>query len=551
MHPTNNAHQDDQLAEGESSEPPDEGSEPPDLQFPGEFKCPVLLFKPKFAGQSKVYSALDNSTGHRVAIKQIKVTSDADSRNLISLIRELRFLRKLEHESIVNFLDVKLTPSNILIVQELMDTDLDCVFDNCPGGLGGDHTRLFSFQLIRAVNFLHSARVIHRDINPSNIFVNVDTLMLKLGDFGSSRILDNRFGARCLSIPAFARYYHAPEVLSGKGIYGLSADIFSVGCVLYLMVFGTCPISYDGDSAAEVLDSWEQFYLTGLESIAAVGDCSLHALIVDCLQREGDLRPTARGIIQSAYFDSFSDGYVEQRSKIKFSIEQEVFDFDSLYTELEMAVKECKPDVELQKLQNPSIRSFADYSGSVATSTVSEHDARIAQTDFDFGIQIHDCSDKKDRMFYEDHAAESGSPFDPYKWHEKSKDFPSVPGSVCGAIGYGSDSGYQSDLSHWHPNPVSSLLRCSESPDASSDHDENKQMSGSRNESFGSFSSMISERDLELAEEANRHHFDRCVPHHSHISSHHHKGHSHHHHHHRKHKHQKHHRGGGLGPHPS
>lgn len=81
------------------------------------------------------------------------------------------------------------------------------------------------------------------------------------------------------------------------------------------MVFGTCPISYDGDSAAEVLDSWEQFYLTGLESIAAVGDCSLHALIVDCLQREGDLRPTARGIIQSAYFDSFSGKYIPTGEK--------------------------------------------------------------------------------------------------------------------------------------------------------------------------------------------------------------------------------------------
>ena len=61
-----------------------------------------------------------------------------------------------------------------------MDTDLDCVFDNCPNGLGKDHIQLFSFQLIRAVKFLHSARVIHRDINPSNIFVNVDTLMLKV-----------------------------------------------------------------------------------------------------------------------------------------------------------------------------------------------------------------------------------------------------------------------------------------------------------------------------------------------------------------------------------
>jgi hypothetical protein len=76
--------------ESESAEPPDEGNEPPDVLFPGEFKCPVLLFKPRFAGQSKVYSALDNSSGHRVAIKQIKVNCQSDNRSVVSLIRELR-----------------------------------------------------------------------------------------------------------------------------------------------------------------------------------------------------------------------------------------------------------------------------------------------------------------------------------------------------------------------------------------------------------------------------------------------------------------------------
>ena len=87
--------------------------------------------------------------------------------------------------------------------------------------------------------------------------------------------------------------------------------------------------------------------------------------------------------------------------------------------------------------------------------------------DFDFGIQIQDCSDKKDRMFYEDHTAECGVPFDPYKW-TLPKSVTEGSNSVNGSTpGYGSDSGYQSDLAHWHPNPnVSQLLRCSESPDA-------------------------------------------------------------------------------------
>lgn len=61
-----------------------------------------------------------------------------------------------------------------------MDTDLECVFDNNPAGLGVSHCRLFSYQLVRAINFIHTSRIIHRDINPSNILVNPDTLFVKV-----------------------------------------------------------------------------------------------------------------------------------------------------------------------------------------------------------------------------------------------------------------------------------------------------------------------------------------------------------------------------------
>jgi mitogen-activated protein kinase 1/3 len=64
-----------------------------------------------------VYSALDSNTKHRVAIKQLLIDRTSDSRKILSLIREIRFLRRLEHESIVNFLDVKLTPTAVYIEQ--------------------------------------------------------------------------------------------------------------------------------------------------------------------------------------------------------------------------------------------------------------------------------------------------------------------------------------------------------------------------------------------------------------------------------------------------
>ena len=73
---------------------------------------------------------------------------------------------------------------------------------------------------------------------------------------------------------------------------------------------------------------------------------------------------------------------------------------------------------------------------STCLSTVSEHEARILATDYDFGIIINEGSDKKDRMFFTDHQAELGQSFDPYKWDKKP-------------VGKDTDSGYQSgDIGH-------------------------------------------------------------------------------------------------------
>ena len=65
---------DQSMGEGEASEPPDDVIIKTEMEFPTDFpselKCPVLLFKPKLPGHSHIYSALDNLTQHRVAIKR-------------------------------------------------------------------------------------------------------------------------------------------------------------------------------------------------------------------------------------------------------------------------------------------------------------------------------------------------------------------------------------------------------------------------------------------------------------------------------------------------
>lgn len=490
----------DMTEAGEATEPPDDTSEQSEsFDFPPDLKCPVLLFKPKLPDHSHIYSAIDNQS-HRVAVKRIKISEKSNNVKILSTIREIRALRGLEHESIVKFLDVKISPANIFIVQELMDTDLECIMENTVLEL--EHIRLFSFQLLRAINFIHSSRIIHRDIQMSNVFINVDTLMLKIGDFGSSRVLDNRQEDRVLSLPVESRWYHAPEIVLGERNYSYSADVFSIGVVFYGMSFG---IHYDiGRSPAEFIKFWsDQIY-----QMPSTKDAAWDSIIKSCLQ----LQPNNRGIIadllKSPFYEMIQDGNTERISRKQFHVEEEIYSMRDIYSELKTSVNSCRPDEEMLKNQlkpNSSIRSFVDVS-STCLSTVSEHEARILATDYDFGIIINEGSDKKDRMFFTDHQAELGQSFDPYKWDKKP-------------VGKDTDSGYQSgDIGH---SKAHSDLTQSNSPDISygaNDHDVNEQTDAS--DYFSKHHDLtICERDLEMEEEAKSHHFERNHAHPSFNSS--------------------------------
>lgn len=87
---------------------------------------------------------------------------------------------------------VSLTEVNsVYIVQEYMETDLCQLLER--GLLSEDHARLFMYQLLRGLKYIHSANVLHRDLKPANLFVNTEDLVLRIGDFGLARIMDPHY----------------------------------------------------------------------------------------------------------------------------------------------------------------------------------------------------------------------------------------------------------------------------------------------------------------------------------------------------------------------
>jgi len=124
----------------------------------------------------------------------------------------------------------------VYIVMEFVQGGL--LFDLCQtmGAMGEDAGRFFLHQMLDSVEYMHSRRVVHRDLKLENILVD-DNLNLKLADFGFAcyKNIDTLKSYRGTMT------YMAPEIKEGKQYAGSQVDMFSIGVILFIIVQGIFP----------------------------------------------------------------------------------------------------------------------------------------------------------------------------------------------------------------------------------------------------------------------------------------------------------------------
>jgi len=205
-----------------------------------EFEVWDRYTKPKFIGQGAygcVISALDTETNQQVAIKKIIDIQEMDNIDAMRTLREIKICRHLTgHENVVTLVDIipptTLDPINeVYLVFEWMYCDLSRFIRS--GSLKDMHIMGFSYQIIRAMKFIHSAGVMHRDIKPSNILVNPEG-DIKLADFGLA--IGAAGSSHQLINYVVTRWYRAPELLLDKKDYSAAIDMWSVGCIFAEMM---------------------------------------------------------------------------------------------------------------------------------------------------------------------------------------------------------------------------------------------------------------------------------------------------------------------------
>ena len=118
-----------------------------------------------------VCSCRDTTTGRKVAVKKV---GDAfnDETDAKRTLRELKLLNHLNHENIVRLVDVlpggatsAREQQDVYAAMESMDTDLHQIIRS-KQALTDEHAQYFMYQLLCALQFMHSADVLHRDLKP-------------------------------------------------------------------------------------------------------------------------------------------------------------------------------------------------------------------------------------------------------------------------------------------------------------------------------------------------------------------------------------------------
>ncbi|XP_064272206.1 cyclin-dependent kinase-like 2 isoform X2 [Passer domesticus] len=315
----------------------------------------------------------NRESGQVVAVKKF-LESDDDAAVRKIALREIKLLKQLRHENLVNLLDVCKRKKRWYLVFEFVDHTVLNDLEDSPNGLDCDRVRKYLFQILRAIAFCHSHNIIHRDIKPENILVS-QSGVVKLCDFGFARPLAT--SGEVYTDYVATRWYRAPELLVGDSKYGRPVDVWAVGALITEMLTGEA--LFPGDSDIDQLyhitkclgnlipRQQELFYknplfagmklpevkeLESLEKRYPKLPRDALDLAKECLQIDPDKRPSCAELLQGEFFNR--DGFAERfTQELKQMIQKDARDH-----QFQKKSKISKRDV-LEERKTISVQDFS------------------------------------------------------------------------------------------------------------------------------------------------------------------------------------------------
>ncbi|KAL1071315.1 hypothetical protein V6Z11_D11G080700 [Gossypium hirsutum] len=261
-------------------------------------------------------------TGHKVAIKILKLTKIKNMGMEETVRREIKISRLFMHPHIIRLYEVIETTTKIFIVTEY--AEYGDLFDYIvqKRRLKEDEARKLFQQIISGVEYCHRCMVVHRDLKPENLLLD-SNFNVKIADFGFSNIMrDGHFLKTSCGSPNYA----APEIVSGKLYAGPEVDAWSCGVILYALLSGTLP--FEDESFHNLYKKIKAgCYTLPRHLSAGARDLISRIIVVDPMKR-----PTIPEIRQHPWFQAHLPIYLavprpdttQQAKKVDEEILQEV-----------------------------------------------------------------------------------------------------------------------------------------------------------------------------------------------------------------------------------
>ncbi|CAD8068840.1 unnamed protein product [Paramecium primaurelia] len=221
-----------------------------------------------------VYQGQHQKTKEIVAIKQIStdMQEGPHKKKMLELFsQEIEIMKSIKHQNIIELKEVQYTSDSINMILEycaLGDLEKYIKKNSAKNRLAEDEAKPIILQLLDAMKMLRLKNVVHRDLKLANILIN-EQMQIKLGDFGFAKSVTNDLMESYCGTPITM----APEILKKNDNYDHKCDIWSLGVMIYQIIYGQPPFIPKKGTVQDLINEIEKQIILFPQQIIVSSEC--------------------------------------------------------------------------------------------------------------------------------------------------------------------------------------------------------------------------------------------------------------------------------------